>query len=229
MTLHLTAFPTRVALMQATADRIAAALRDGLAARGQASAVLSGGGTPEPAYQALGKMNLDWPKITFALVDERFVPPTHDASNEALLRRTLAAALDRGARLLPMYAPMTLQDAADRADRLYAPLAPDIALMGMGDDGHTASWFPGAPKLDEALDLAATRTVVAQRVANVAGAPERLTLTRAGLARAGAVLLLIAGDAKRARLEAALGRAPWAPVAALFEPPLPAPETYWAP
>jgi 6-phosphogluconolactonase len=221
-------FATREALMQAAAARIAGALRKGLYERGAACALLSGGSTPAPAYEALAAMALDWPKITFGLVDERFVPPTHEASNEALLRRTLAPALAAGAQLLPMYAPgMGAAEAADRADALYAPQTIDIAVMGMGDDGHTASWFPGTASLGEAIDAANPRTVIAVHAPQAAGAPERLTLTRSAVARARAVVLLITGETKRGRLASALEQQD-APVASLFEPPVLAPETWWA-
>ena len=100
MTLALEALPDRAALMSRAADEIAAALMDGIAARGRACAALSGGGTPGPAYERLAAMRLDWTKVTFALVDERCVPQSDPASNEGLLRRTLAPALAVGARLL---------------------------------------------------------------------------------------------------------------------------------
>ncbi len=225
----ITEFDTRAALMQAAADRMADALREGIAERGVACAALSGGGTPEPAYKALAAMPLDWSKITFALVDERFVPPSHGASNEAMLRRALAPALAAGATFAPMYAPSaSVADAAERADALYTPLHIDIALMGMGADGHTASWFPDAPDLEQALDLASPSMVVAQFAAQAAGSPERLTLTRAALARAGHVLLLITGDEKRTRLESTLQQRD-APVAALFDEQMPQPDVLWAP
>jgi 6-phosphogluconolactonase len=99
----ITAFDTRDALMRAAADRIAEVLENGLKSRGSACAALSGGATPEPAYRLLAEKSLDWANIIFALVDERFVPPEHEASNEGMLRRALAPALATDARLLPMY------------------------------------------------------------------------------------------------------------------------------
>jgi 6-phosphogluconolactonase len=204
---------------------------EALRAHGDACVALSGGSTPALGYERLAALpSLPWNKVTFLLVDERFVPPSNAASNEAMLRRTLAPALDRGATLVPMYAPgLDLEAAAARADALYAPLRIDAALMGMGEDGHTASWFPGAPRLAEALDLSNPRTVIAQCAPNAVGAAERLTLTRAAVARAATVILLIVGHDKRARLEAALQQPEeTAPVAALFRAG-PSPWVMWGP
>lgn len=210
-------FPDRATLMTAAADRLETALREGLEARGDACAALSGGATPEAAYRALAARDLPWPKISFGLVDERFVPPDHPASNEALLRRSLAPALAAGATLLPLFsAACTPAEAAQRADARYQTLHFDIALMGMGADGHTASWFAGAEGLNEALDPASARAVVAVRAPQAAGAADRLTLTLGAVARAEHVLLLVTGEEKRRRLQSALADSgDAAPVAAL--------------
>jgi 6-phosphogluconolactonase len=228
MALHIIEFATRDALMDAASERLANALKQAINKRGSACAALSGGSTPGPAYRALAATQLDWPRITFALVDERFVPPEHSASNEGLVRRELQAALGAGAHLVPMYAPASsVENAADKADTLYSRLRIDIALMGMGADGHTASWFPGAARLGEALDLNTARVVMALRAVQADGAPERLTLTRSAFARIGRAVLLITGADKRARLEAAVADGS-APVASLFDPALPPPEVLWA-
>lgn len=228
---NITTFADRDALMAAASERLAEALRNAIKTRGSACAALSGGSTPAPAYTRLAAMDLDWPKITFALVDERFVPPTHEASNERLLRETLGAAFAKGARFMPMYFAMpTAAQSAMGANVLYTGQKLDIALMGMGDDGHTASWFPGASGLGDALDLNTASTVVATHAPQAAGAPDRLTLTRAVLRKADSVVLLITGEPKRRALEAALaGPIEDAPVAALFDSAAPAPEILWAP
>jgi 6-phosphogluconolactonase len=228
MTRDLRAYEDRPTLMQAAADTLAEALQSALDARGEACVALSGGSTPEPAYALLAGRDLDWARIKIALVDERFVPPDHEASNERMLRRALAPAIAHGAHLLPMYAPAPdMRDAAERANALYAPLTIDLALMGMGEDGHTASWFPGAAALSAALDVNNPRTVIAIHAPQAAGAAERLTLTFSALCRAARVALLITGSAKRSVLEHA--REPsLAPVAALDRLPAGPPLVLWA-
>lgn len=225
--MHLTILPNRDALLSAAAFQIVDALQAGIAARGHACAALSGG-SAEGAYLLLAQAPLDWARVTLALVDERFVPAEHAASNEGMLRSALAPAIREGASIAPMFsAASNVDEAAARADAAYAQLHIDIALMGMGPDGHTASWFPDADGLAEALDPNTTRTVVSVRAPQAAGSAERLTLTVSALARASQVLLLISGEEKRAVLEQARQTGN-APVAALFKAPLNA-DAIWAP
>jgi 6-phosphogluconolactonase len=222
-------FATRDALMSAAAARIADDLNQAILAHGNACLALSGGGTPEPAYRALGCLPVDWSKVTFALVDERFVTVESDASNEGMISRALAPALSQGAAILPLVTEWTRpSESAERAEALYAARRIDIAVMGMGEDGHTASWFPGMAQLSAVLDAANPRSVMSVFCADAPGSAERITLTRSAIARASAVMLLITGDAKRKRLEQALSQRD-APVAALFEPPVPQPDVWWSP
>jgi 6-phosphogluconolactonase len=218
MTFAIEIFPDRTALMAAAADRLETALREGLSARGAAAAALSGGTTPAPAYEALAIRDLNWPQVSFALVDERWVPPSDPSSNEGMLRRTLKPALEHGATLIPMWskAPNHI-DGAAVVEAAHAALDLDVALLGMGADGHTASWFPGSPQLSQALNLESQRSVVAVEAPGAAGTSQRLTLTFAAVARARSLILLITGDDKRARLEEAAKQEPHeAPIAAIL-------------
>lgn len=229
--LAITTFGDRPALMRAAADRIAESLQNAIKTRGSACAALSGGSTPAPAYEALAALPLAWPNVTFALVDERFVPPREEASNQRLLEHSLAPALASGAQLIPMYAPAaTIADAAAQASAAYDQLHIGVAVLGMGEDGHTASWFPGARGLAEALAMTAQASVVAVHAPQAAGAADRLTLTLPAVLAADRRLLLITGDAKRQVLERAFAGPPEAaPVAALFRDPARQPEVLWAP
>lgn len=194
-------FKSRAAAVTAAARLAEAALAQGLEARGKASIMVSGGTTPGPMLEALSIAPLDWSEIAVGLVDERCVPPTHAASNEALVRRTLMQNRAQAARFLPMWADgETSQQAVLRADALYAMESPfDFVLLGMGMDGHTASWFPGAGNLAGALH-STDRTIVS---INAQGCPvagdhfERLTLTRSAIVSAAQAVLLIFGEEKR--------------------------------
>lgn len=220
-------FASRDALMRGAAERLEEALQAGINAHGKACALLSGGSTPSPAYALLGSRNLDWSKVTFALADERCVPPSDEASNERMLRATLARPLGAGATLLPMYAGGSPEEDALKADAAYAPLSFDVALLGMGEDAHTLSWFPGAEGLEAALDLANPRSVVAIHAPEAAGVPDRLTLTRSALVRARHIVVLISGAKKFGVLTSSIGEAD-KPAGLLFEPPLPPPDVLWA-
>lgn len=226
---RLAEYATRDALMAAAADFLAASLQRALEDRGAGCVALSGGSTPGPAYALLASRDLDWSRVRFALVDERFAPPTHDASNERLLRAALAPALAKGAQMLPLYTPAAnAQAAADAAEALYGPLHIDAALMGMGEDGHTASWFAEAANLDALLNPQNPRAVAAVHAPSAAGAADRLTMTLSALARVAQIGLLITGAAKRALLDEVSSPAARAPASALFRAPLPAPLVLWA-
>ncbi len=204
--------------------------------RGFATAALSGGSTPAPLYRALARADLAWDRITLALVDERWVPPDHEASNERLVREACAAAIAAGARLVPMKtAAASPEKALADVEARYRGLRPfDLVVLGMGVDGHTASWLPRAEGLAEALDPPDEGTVAAIRAAGspVAGAyVERMTLTRPAVAEARRCVLVITGADKRAALERALepGAEADAPVRALLRREDASVTIYWAP
>lgn len=207
--------------MRSAAQKIADALGAGVAARGRACAALSGGTSPEAAYALLAQHALDWARISIAQVDERVLASGHRDRNETMIRRALGPAFAQGARFLSL-----CDDGGGAAERTYAALDVDIALMGMGRDGHTASWFAGAAGLAAALSLQNQAAIAAITAPQADAAQQRLTLTRAALSRARRLVLLIAGEGKRKTLEAA--DAAGAPVAALWAPGMPQLEILWA-
>ncbi len=130
------------------ATRIATVLSEAIATRGTASLALSGGRSPKPVLEALARTPLDWSKVVVTLVDERWVAPDAPDSNERLLRDTLLTGPAAAAHFVPMK-----NDAADAyagrpaVEAAFAaiPWPLDIVLLGMGEDGHTASLIEHRP------------------------------------------------------------------------------------
>lgn len=210
-------FPSAETLAAALAEAVMQALADAVERRGRAFLAVSGGTTPKRFLEALSGRALDWAKVTVTLVDERFVPETSGRSNAALIRNSLLTNKARAARFLPLFheAP-TVEQAAETAAAALdpAPWPLDAAILGMGTDGHTASFFPDAAGLDALLDPAGDARVLPVRAAS-AGEP-RLTLPLARLLEAGFLALHIEGEEKRRALGAALSPGGQRPVSAVF-------------
>jgi 6-phosphogluconolactonase len=196
-------------LAQGLADWTADHLREGIAARGAALLIVSGGKSPARFFDLLSKMDLDWPRVAITLADERRVADDSPRSNARLVRERLLQNRAQAASFTPLADVRLPEDrelAAASARIANLPLPADVVVLGMGDDGHTASWFPGAEGLAEAIDPGA-RQLVAPIVA--ADAPEpRLTLTGRVLLRARAIALEIEGEAKLATFATALEPGP---------------------
>lgn len=215
----------------ALAAHIAGALRAALAERGQASLAVSGGKSPIPMFEALREQALDWNKMKVVLVDERVVPHGHADSNTTLVRTHLLQGAAAAASFVPFFdsVPAALDDAALDAlvasahQRLAAlPWPLDVAVLGMGEDGHTASLFPGAPGLDHALASAGPLDWVRPATAPHA----RLTLTLPALLASRERVLSIAGAAKLAVYRQARAAAdPALPVSLVLHHP--APTSVW--
>jgi 6-phosphogluconolactonase len=206
-------------------------LRAGIDARGGAVLAVSGGSTPGKFFEALSMEPLAWTKVVVTLVDERFVPPSSERSNERLVREKLLCNEARLARFVGLYSDAaTVEDAARQADAGVALLGStfDVVILGMGGDGHTASFFPDAPNLDELTNPAQGRRVMPVQAAS--GGEPRLTLTMPLIAEARFLALHIEGVAKRAVLEQALsGDVPSLPIARVFDAAAAPIAVYWAP
>lgn len=223
-------FASRETLAEALADAIAAQLAQSIRARGSATLAVSGGSTPARLFDVLATRPIAWDRITVTLVDERFVPPTSERSNARLAARLLRGAAAE-ARFLPLWSDVaSVEAAASAADAKVGALRLpfDVVVLGMGTDGHTASFFPDTDTLDELLDPTQPRRVMPVRTS--AGGEPRLTLTLSTIVAARFIALHIEGDAKRAVLDAALEDPESAlPVRRVFDA-APAPvHVYWAP
>ncbi|MDP3817037.1 6-phosphogluconolactonase [Pseudomonas sp.] len=215
-------------LAEELAKTVAAALRQAIETRGHATLVVSGGRSPVAFFEALAQQPLPWPQVLVSLADERWVPVNHAGSNEALVRRHLLRGPAAAARFLGLYqVASNLQQAAELADQALAELPPiDVLVLGMGDDGHTASLFPDSPNLALALQADCPRRVLPMQAPSAPA--QRLSLTLPLLAGARLPLLAIQGPTKLTTLRAALAGAEVAsmPIRALLHSPL---EIYWCP
>lgn len=226
-------YQTREALAEALATGVAAVLAGAIATRGSATLAVSGGSTPKRFFERLAEADIDWRNVRVTLVDERWVPETNERSNAAMLRRHLLKNGAAEARFVPLYMDTptpedALTDLGERFQRLARPF--DAAILGMGTDGHTASFFPGADNLAAATDPATNDPVVAIRAPG-AGEP-RVTLTLPLLVDAHLLALHIEGEEKLAVYETALkdGATTDLPIRAVLRAPRTEPlNVFWAP
>jgi 6-phosphogluconolactonase len=196
------AYPDRELMFLALADRIAGELGEFLRRDGRATFCVPGGTTPGPIFDTLSGVDLDWANVAVMLNDERWVGEDSPRSNTRLLRERLLRGRASGATLVPLHADAPQPE--DMLNALAAGIAPhlpiSVLLLGMGADMHTASLFPGADRLAEALSPHAP-VLMALR-ADAAG-EARITLTAPVLRGAFHTHILITGAEKRSALERA--------------------------
>jgi 6-phosphogluconolactonase len=215
--MKLVEYPDAELMMFQLADDLASELAMQLRTKERASFCVPGGTTPGPIFDVLSGVRLDWDRVTVFLNDERWVPESDPRSNARLLRQRLLTGRAAEASFVPLYAETDApEDAIAALSEAIAPHLPiSVLLLGMGADMHTASLFPGADRLAEAL--AADAPVLMPMRAEAAGEP-RVTLTARVLADAMSIHLLIKGDDKRSALERAMTLPPAeAPVRAILD------------
>ena len=199
-------FADSEALELALAQALAARLSEAIASRGHALLAVSGGRSPRPLFERLAAAPLDWSAITVTLVDERWLPPEHADSNARWLQETLLRGAAAAAHFVPLKNPAPTVEAglatAEQAVRELA-LPFDVVLLGMGEDGHTASLFPAADGLAAALD--AQGSALCAAIHPPAAPYPRLSLTVAALLQSRVLILPLAGSAKLETYARALG------------------------
>ena len=224
--MNLHAFSTAADASTALAQAVAADLAHAIAARGQAVLAVSGGRSPVPFLQALAAQDIPWQQVTVTLVDERVVAPDHADSNAGLVRAHLLQGRAAVATFLPL-----VNSGEDAQAELAAAAAlwrtPDVAVLGMGEDGHTASLFPAASNLAEGL--AAANPAALLVVVPPAAPHTRISMTLAELQRSGKLYLAIAGDSKRRVLDtAAAGVSDTLPISHLLTAAARPLDVYWS-
>lgn len=231
MTIDRRTFADRPTLAKELAEAIADRIRTAIAERGAAAIAVSGGSTPGKFFQALGKFrDVDWTKVTVTLVDERWVDETSDRSNALLVNEKMLQGPAAVARFVPLYSggDEPTPEAVAKTNTLVSALPKPFAavILGMGTDGHTASFFPGGDTLDEALTAEGPTLAIH---APGAGEP-RITFTLPRLLETDGLYLHIEGEEKAEVLDKALGDGPVdeMPIRAVLRSGAPL-SVYWSP
>jgi len=230
--IDLHTYSDREALAQDLAERVGQRLGEAIAERGTALIAVSGGSTPKRFFEVLSGADCAWDKVTITLVDERFVPPDNERSNHRLVAEHLLKNAAAAATFVPLYQHVddvtaAAALAAGKIDTLPVPF--DVVILGMGGDGHTASFFPNGNHLGAAFDGDGTRSVISMEAPD-AGEP-RLTLTLPHLLATRFLALHIEGQGKMDTLDKARapGPADAMPIRAVLDRAASPLNVYWAP
>ena len=195
----------RGALAEIFSSEIAHQLDRAIQIRGKATMAVSGGQTPLKMFKALSQAELDWTRVSVTLVDERWVNPDDERSNERLVKENLLVGRAAFAQFIPLYVEGQSPEKASSKlcqDIVKLPLPFDVVILGMGTDGHIASYFSDADNLEAAVNPLASMPVVAINSAS-AGEP-RITLTIPMLVTGRFIALHIEGQDKWETISRAL-------------------------
>lgn len=232
MTVELETFPTVETWAATIAGRIEETLAAAVIANGKAVFAGPGGSTPSPVYARLAQADIGWDKVAVTLVDERYVPESDPDSNARLIKDVLLQGPAAAATFIPLYhAEVTVDRAAAVAAQRLAEAGGrfDAVLLGMGEDGHICSMFPGSPTLKTLLSPTLKPTVLGVPHGRDGMAPslERISINLPYLMSAGRVILGLKGAAKRSVFEREAGGDPAVqPIAAMIAAKVPL-EVVW--
>ena len=193
------------AVAERLAQDVAAHLTSALAKRERASLAVSGGSTPKAFFDMLSLAPLEWARVDVTLVDERWVEVDDPASNERLVRQHLIQNAAASANFIGLKRPGHFGESGlavceQALEGLAWPL--DVVVLGMGNDGHTASFFPDAPELSAALDPANPAKSIA--LTPPSQSQQRVSLTFSALSAANFIALHLKGDDKMDTLNKAI-------------------------
>ena len=198
-------FADQQTLCQKLSQRICVALQKAVAERGKASLVVSGGSTPVPLFTALSDISIKWDRVFITLADERWVEVSDIDSNEASVREHLLRNQAKDAHFhgLKNSHVSAVDGESECGEELASfPRPFDIVILGMGSDGHTASLFPEAARLSNALDMGSGRLCMV--IIPVTAPHDRMTLTLPALLDSRQIYLHLSGQEKRDVYERAL-------------------------
>ena len=220
-------YAERAELAADLAWQIANQLLSAVDESGMARLLVSGGGTPKLLFNMLSEIDLPWEAIHIGLVDDRCVSPDDERSNVKLIREFLMLGEAGQAVLEPLYDPaLGIEASAAAACEFWD--APDVVILGMGSDGHTASLFPGSPQLASALADDGAKIVHTEPT--MEPMVDRLTLNAAAIMEAGWTALHIEGAGKRELFaDAKVGNASTTPISHFLNHPTFELDVYWAP
>ncbi|WP_017445280.1 6-phosphogluconolactonase [Gayadomonas joobiniege] len=227
--MQLNEFASSEALNTEFASKVANLLAQGIATNGEASLVVSGGRTPLPFFKQLAQTDIEWSKVKVTLADERWVDENNDASNTALVKQNLLQGNAAAATFVELKtaAASAFDAEAEVAKNLQAlPFPLDVLILGMGEDGHTASLFPCCEQLEQGLTSLST-TIATQPTT----APhERMSLTLNALLNSRQIFIHLVGDSKKAVLDKALAGddVKEMPIRAVLQQELTPVEVVWA-
>ncbi|MCX8727714.1 6-phosphogluconolactonase [Gilliamella sp. B2838] len=200
----LNKYATSELLVEDLTSHIVNELTKAIQIKGQASIAVSGGKTPIPLFIALSEQNLDWSRVFITLVDDRWVDDTDDASNEKLVMTYLLQNKAKLANFIGLKNSCNNPfDGASITEKQLdkVPMPFDVLILGMGEDGHTASLFPGAANLAAGLDMKSGRKVIG--MTPLTAPLDRITLTLPTILNSHNIYLHLVGDSKMSVLEQA--------------------------